>query len=313
MRLGFAGTPDFAARILDDLLRHDIKPVVVYTQPDRRAGRGRRMLQSPVKELAGGAGIEVRQPASLKQERLEALALDVLVVAAYGLLLPPHILRAPRYGCINVHASLLPRWRGAAPVERAIMAGDRVSGVTIMQMDEGLDTGPTYNRVEVAIPDDMTGSELEARLAEAGAEALRDCLSDLGRRQPQPQTGEPSYAAKLTAADAEIDWRRSARDIANQVRALAERMPATCRLDTARMKILAAEPAALEAAGATARPGTIAAVSKRAISVACGDGFLNIKLLKLDRGKGNPLTPAAAMNGFADLIQEGMRRESDPA
>jgi len=285
-------------------------PVVVYTQPDRPTGRGRKLRPSPVKQLALSHDIDVRQPRSLKRERIDEEQLDLLVVAAYGLLLPKHILDAPRFGCLNVHASLLPRWRGAAPVERAIMAGDRLTGVTIMQMDEGLDTGPMLARAEIAIDPSTTGPELEARLAEAGAALLRGCLERLGETVAEPQVGAATYAAKLTLDDAVVDWHRAAADIVNQVRALCGRMPATCRLGDARVRILTASGEPDEPVGdgpGRAPPGTILAASKSGILVRCGEGALRIEQLQLDRGKGKPVTAAAALNGFPELFAVGNR------
>lgn len=284
---------------------------MVYTQPDRPTGRGRKLRPSPVKQLAQTHGISVRQPRSLKLERIEDDGLDVLVVAAYGLLLPKHILEAPKFGCLNVHASLLPRWRGAAPVERAIMAGDRLTGVTIMLMDEGLDTGPTFDRAEVEIDPDMTGPELEARLAEAGSRLLRACLGRLDGAVAEPQSGEATYAAKLTPADAAVNWHREATTVANQVRALCGRLPATCHLGDVRVRILSAAAQPLTgpagAADTEAAPGTIVGATRSGIVVRCGVDALRIEQLQLDRGKGNPMSAAAALNGFPELFSIGNR------
>jgi methionyl-tRNA formyltransferase len=304
MRLAFAGTPEFAATILTDLIDHDLAPVMVYTQPDRPAGRGRRLVPSPVKAVALRAGIGIRQPRSLKHEALEPPDLDVLVVAAYGLLLPGHVLRAPRHGCVNVHASLLPRWRGAAPVERAIMAGDEVTGVSIMQMDEGLDTGPVFSRAELPISPECSGGELEAELAKLGAAALRECLAHLEDWAPEPQGAGASYAPKLSPADSEIDWTRPARRLADQVRALRDRQPARVRIGEVIVQVLESRPGIDEPRPDTA-PGTIVATSKRAITVACGEGVLEITRLKLNRGKGTPLDAAAALNGYRELFAPG--------
>lgn len=301
LRLGFAGTPDFAASILRHLIDQGLLPVVVFTQPDRPTGRGRKVGMSAVKQLAVEADLPLRQPVSLKDQELDC-DLDVLIVAAYGLLLPPHILQAPRFGCINVHASLLPRWRGAAPIERAIMAGDQVTGVTIMQMDEGLDTGPTYNRLEVAIETSTTGPELERTLAELGGRALTDCLRQLGEVAPEPQQGPATYAKKLTPSDSVIDWRQSARTIVNQVRALSGRMPATAMSAQVKIRILEAEaiPASQNLA-----PGEILNATKKGIIVACGDGALQITRLQLNRGKGTVIDAAAAINGYSEIFTAG--------
>jgi len=309
LRLGFAGTPDFAASILQHLLEQDYQPVVVFTQPDRPTGRGRKLGVSPVKQLAQEANLPLRQPASLKNELLD-LDMDVLIVAAYGLLLPAHILQAPRFGCINVHASLLPRWRGAAPIERAIMAGDRITGVTIMQMDEGLDTGPTFNRAEVAIEPTMSGLELEHALADLGGRALIDCLRQLGKVTPTPQQGQATYAKKLTSADSVIDWRQAVENIVNQVRALSGRMPASTTSKDIRIRILDAQ--AMPTAPGQA-PGTILSADKHGIAVACGEGALRVTRLQLNRGKGKAMDAAAAVNGYADIFTPGLILDECPS
>ena len=307
LRVGFAGTPQFAATILEYLINQDLIPVVVYTQPDRPSGRGRKFLSSPVKQLAESRNIPVRQPKSLKSETVD-VELDVLIVAAYGLLLPKHVLDAPRFGCINVHASLLPRWRGAAPVERAIMAGDQRSGATIMLMDEGLDTGPIFSSTEVAISPSMTGGELEALLAEVGARELAACLESLGSSTPEPQAGPATYADKLTAADATIDWTRPAVALGNQIRALTERMPASSKHDGLRIRILSAvaEPMPGNCKPERFLPGQIAQADKAGIVVVCGDGnVLTITELQLNRGKGKRMNAAAALNGYPELFKPG--------
>lgn len=310
LRLGFAGTPPFAATILAALLQR-YRPVVVYTQPDRPSGRGRRLLPSAVSALASTQGLPVRQPASLRgadeATALRALGLDVLVVAAYGLILPPSILQAPALGCINVHASLLPRWRGAAPIERAIMAGDEESGVCIMHMDEGLDTGPVYLCRRCPITPDTDGPSLESRLADLGAEALLTCLAQLPglEASPQPATGV-TYAAKLTDRDAKIDWERPAAEIQRQVRALCGRRPAYATSGSTRMNVLEAE---LLEISADAAPGTLIVANRTGIQVACGAGVLNIRRLRLNVGKGLPLTAADAVNGYGRLLAPGVRFE----
>jgi methionyl-tRNA formyltransferase len=307
-RIGFAGTPRFAATILKRLLQAGRRPCVVYTQPDRQAGRGRKMQPSAVKALALEHDIELRQPVSLRApEEAAALAafdLDVLVVAAYGLLLPPAILSVPRAGCINVHASLLPRWRGAAPIERAIMAGDIETGACIMQMDEGLDTGPVYLCERCPIEATMDAPALEARLADLGSNALLVCLNQLGDLVPVPQPNDgATYARKLTQADALIRWDRTAVDLHRQVRALTGRMPAFTSAGTTRVSIL--EAAMLDSPATPAAPGTVVAANSRGISVTCGSGLLNILRLQLNVGKGLPLSAADAVNGYARLFAVG--------
>lgn len=307
MRLGFAGTPVFACRILEALLQAGYRPAVVYTQPDRPSGRGRKQQPSAVKALAVAQGLPVRQPISLRPTEetaaLAAFQLDLLVVAAYGLILPQAILAAPRFGCINVHASLLPRWRGAAPIERAIMAGDSETGVCIMQMERGLDTGPVYLCRPCAITPDTDAPALEARLAVLGGEALLTCLDQLPELRPAPQATEGvTYASKLTRADAHIDWHRPAAAIERQVRALCGRLPPFTAIGAARLSVLEAQ-ALEQPAGAAA--GTIVAASSSGIRVACAEGTLNVTLLKLNLGKGQPLQPGDAINGYGGLFAIG--------
>lgn len=317
LRLGFAGTPDFAARILDALLAAGHRPVSVYCQPDRPAGRGRRLQPPPVKTLAEDHGLTVRQPASLRPpaeaERLAEDRLDVLVVAAYGQILPESILSVPRYGCINVHASLLPRWRGAAPIERAILAGDRETGVCIMQMERGLDTGPVLVRRRCPIEPGMGAEALEAHLAELGAAALLDCLSQPPPWQATPQAEDGvTYATKLTRADAVVRWGGSADAIARQVSALARRMPPVACIGEVQIRLLAAR-AEDQPAGDLA-PGTIIDAGCDGIRIACGSGVLRVEALQLNVGKGRPLRAADAVNGYAQLFAPGLRlRDGDQA
>ncbi len=247
LRVVFAGTPDFAASSLAAVLDSEHEVVAVYTQPDRPAGRGRKLTPSPVKQLAQGHGLPVYQPASLKdadaQAELAALNADVMVVVAYGLLLPQAVLDTPRLGCINVHASLLPRWRGAAPIQRAIEAGDSASGVTIMQMDAGLDTGAMLYEVRTPITSRTTGGDLHDRLAIQGANALVNVLdqldSDSLEATPQPEEGV-TYAAKLSKAEAELDFTQSAEQLARKIRAFNPWPVAWCTLGNDRLRLLMA-------------------------------------------------------------------------
>ncbi|MDH3642402.1 MAG: methionyl-tRNA formyltransferase [Gammaproteobacteria bacterium] len=315
LRIGFAGTPDFAAVILNALLAAQYNVVIVYTQPDRRAGRGRKLRPGPVKTLALEHHINVRQPPSLRNDEasdaLRECNLDVLVVAAYGLILPESLLGIPTHGCLNVHASLLPRWRGAAPVERAIMAGDEQTGVCIMQMDAGLDTGPVLAQAVCPIGDDTVGSELELALAELGANSLLECLDHLDTlpRQPQSDSGV-TYATKLSAADAAIDWGQPARTIHRQIRALRDRQPAQTYLQPASLhgevtiKIL--EARWLEDSS-DAGPGTIVSADRSGIHIACGEGMLSVQRLQLNQGKGRPLSAADAQNGYPELFTPGVQ------
>ena len=304
-RLAFLGTPDFAATSLNALIEAGRAPVCVYAQPPRPAGRGQQPQPTPVERRARAAGLEVRTPARLRDadaiRDFAALELDLAVVAAYGLILPPGILAAPRRGCVNLHASLLPRWRGAAPIQRALLAGDTVTGITLMQMDAGLDTGAMLRRVEVPIDPTTTGGELHDRLADAAARLLIDSLDDLiaGRltATPQPADGV-TYAAKIDRAELRIDWRRPAREIERIVRAFAPRPGAYAVLDGERIKVLAA--AVADGGG---DPGTL--LDDRLL-VACGEGAL--RLTRLQRAGRAPLDADALLRGFAPV--PGSRFES---
>jgi methionyl-tRNA formyltransferase len=300
LRVGFAGTPAFAATALTAILEAGFPVPLVLTQPDRPKGRGLKLVPSPVKSLATARGIPVLQPATLKSEAARApvveVALDVLVVAAYGLILPPPILAWPRFGCLNIHASLLPRWRGAAPIQRAVLAGDRETGITIMQMDAGLDTGPMIDVVRVAIaPRDTTGM-LESRLATVGGTAIVGTLARLARdgrvaTTPQPAEGS-TYAPKIAREEAEIDWRVSAAEIDRRIRAFDPSPGAFAVLDGDRVKFWRAEPvAASERAGV---PGTVLELDAAAMVVACGVGALRVLELQPAGGRRQPAGAFAA-------------------
>jgi methionyl-tRNA formyltransferase len=288
-RLAFMGTPDFAVAALDALIAggHDI--AAVYCQPPRQAGRGHKLQPSPVQRRAEEAGLAVRYPVRLTPEECAAFAaldLDVAVVAAYGLLLPQAALDAPRFGCINIHASLLPRWRGAAPIERAILAGDDETGVTIMRMEKGLDTGPMLLKERVPIAPHATAAGLRGDLAALGAQLAQLALDEIETLQPQSQPEDGvTYAKKLTREEERIDWTKPARVLERQVRAI----PSWFEAKDERIKLLAATPA--EASGA---PGT---VLDAAPTIACGDGAL--KLLKLQRPGRGPVEADAFLRGFA--------------
>ena len=306
-RIGFAGTPEFARTILEALIKGGYPPVVVYSQPDRRKGRGRKMLPSPVKALAVANEIPVETPGSLRkleaQEILEGYRLDLLVVAAYGLILPQPVLDAPTHGCLNVHSSLLPRWRGAAPVERAIMAGDTETGVALMQMEAGLDTGPVYCSATTSITDATEARELEQRLAALGSDLLLELLPRLEQATATPQAEEgATYASKLGPEDSQIEWQRSAIEINRQVRALRDRAPARSQHQDLTLQILAAVP---EPEPTTAAPGTILALSKRGLYIATGAGQLRITQAQINRGKGKPMSAADLANGYAELLAPG--------
>lgn len=302
----FAGTPEFAARILGGLLQRNLRPVLVLTGPDRRRGRGRRTSPCATKQLALAEGLAVRSPQSAAEAvaALDGPALDTVVVAAFGIILPRRFLEIPRYGCINVHASLLPRWRGAAPIERAIMAGDEETGVSIMHIDEGLDTGPILAQAKVPIGPASTGAKLSGRIADLGEELLGEVLPKLAAMEAKPQTGAATYAHKLTPQDAAADWRRPAAFLGRNIRALAQRMPVYGWLGDVRVQVLAAKP--ISAAG-NAPPGEILAANRQNILVACGEGALQLQAIRLSLGKGSVLGPAEAVNGFGQLFQPGAR------
>jgi methionyl-tRNA formyltransferase len=287
LRLGFAGTPQFAVPALDALVRSAHPVVAVFTQPDRPAGRGQALHLSAVKQRALELGIEVHQPPSFKTPDaaaiLQGLSLDGLVVVAYGLILPPAVLALPRLGCFNIHASLLPRWRGAAPIQRALLAGDRVTGVTIMRVDAGLDTGPMLARREVRIADRETGGTLHDRLGVLGAELIVDTLNavaDQGvREEAQPEAGV-TYAEKIRKAEALIDWRQDAASILRQVRAFNPWPVAETQWQGAQLRVWDAELAGV-GAGMRSDPGAVIAASNDGIDVACGGGVLRILRLQL--------------------------------
>ncbi len=309
LRIVFAGTPDFAAHHLHTLLAGPHQLVGVYTQPDRPAGRGKKLHASPVKKLALEHELPVFQPATLKSEEalaeLAALNADIMVVVAYGLLLPKAVLDTPRLGCINVHASLLPRWRGAAPIQRAIEAGDAESGVTIMQMDVGLDTGDMLVKATCPILATDTAGELHDRLAELGGPALLSALEQLasGTAQPQAQDNSLStYAPKITKAEAALDWRRPAAELARQVRAFNP-FPVchTRRTDSAdTIRVWGAE-ALPENSSET--PGTLVSVADTSINVACSEGQLQLTRLQLPGKKA--LSVADLLRGRAGLFTVG--------
>ena len=271
MKIVFMGTPEFSVPVLEALAaRHEV--VAVYCQPPRPAGRGKALRPSPVEARAEAMGLPVRHPASLKapevQAEFAALGADLAVVVAYGLILPRGVLAAPRLGCLNIHASLLPRWRGAAPVQRAIWAGDAETGVCIMQMEAGLDTGPVLLREALAIGPEETAGALAARLSALGARLIVAALEHLPALAAVPQAAEgASYAAKIDKAEARIDWARSAAEIARQVRALSPAPGAWCDVSGERVKVLRARPVA--GAGV---PGTVLG----GFSVACGTGALEV-------------------------------------
>ncbi|NJD07210.1 MAG: methionyl-tRNA formyltransferase [Methylococcaceae bacterium] len=289
MKIIFAGTPEFAVPSLQALLDSPYPVVAVYTQPDRPAGRGRKLPPSPVKQLAQRHGIPILQPESLKPEaEQEALRLwdaDLMVVAAYGLILPKTVLAIPRLGCINVHASLLPRWRGAAPLQRAIAAGDGETGVTIMVVEPKLDSGPMLSKISLAILPGETAGELHDRLAHAGAKALAEILPAVADRtapaEPQDEA-LVTYAEKLDKAEAELDWGQPAAVLERRVRAYNPWPVAQTSLDGEAMRIWRAE---VVAGSASQPPGGIEPGNGKTLDVATGDGMLRILELQMPGGK----------------------------
>lgn len=303
MRIVFAGTPEFAVSSLRAAARHH-EVVAVYTQPDRPAGRGRGLSPSPVKLEAVARGIPVYQPESLKdaasQQQLRDLQPDLMVVVAYGLILPRAVLAIPTYGCWNVHASLLPRWRGAAPIQRAIQAGDAQTGVCLMQMEAGLDTGPVLLQQALPISATDTGGQLHDKLAELGAQVLADGLGLLRAglkpvAQPQPADGV-TYAHKLDKAEARLDWRQDAAALARTVRAFNPWPIAEAQLAGERVRIHGA--VALDDNAGLA-PGTVIAAAREGIDIACGQGALRLRVLQREGGKA--ITAADYLNARRDL------------
>ncbi len=290
LRLVFAGTPEFAASHLKALIESEHQLLAAYTQPDRPAGRGKTLRASPVKELAESAGIAVLQPDTLRsaqaQVNLADLAPDLMVVVAYGLLLPEEILALPKLGCLNVHASLLPRWRGAAPIQRAIEAGDDRTGVSIMQMDAGLDTGPVLATAECAIAPRANAAELLQELAKLGPKALLSVLADIeaARAQATAQDDtQANYAHKLEKAEAAIDWQRDALTLDRQVRAFNPFPICYSYMGEERVRIWQARPIISEQS--LADSGEIVRTDSDGIHVACGRGVLVIEALQLAGGK----------------------------
>ncbi len=313
MKVAFAGTPEFAARALEAIIAAGYPLPLVLSQPDRPAGRGMKLVASPVKQAALAAGIPIDQPEKLRSEvqraALAACEPDVLVVAAYGLLLPGEVLEMPRLGCINIHASLLPRWRGAAPIHRAIEAGDAETGITIMQMDEGLDTGPMLLRRALAIsPEDTTGT-LHDRLASLGAVMIVEALDALENgglpAEPQPDEGV-TYAAKISKAEAAIDWRRPAVEIECRVRAFDPFPGALTRMGDTQVKVwrTAVEQAEGEA-------GTVLSAADDGIVVACGEQALRLTVLQKPGSR--RLAAGEFLHGFPVSAGERLGDEPDQA
>lgn len=305
LRVVFAGTPDFAVPGLKACLDAGTDVVAIYTQPDRPAGRGRKLAPSPVKQAALAAGIPVEQPPSLKaadvQQRLRDYQPDLVVVIAYGLMLPRAVLAIPRLGCWNVHASLLPRWRGAAPIQRALLAGDSDTGVCLMRMEAGLDTGPVLLQRRTPITPDDTGGSLHDRLAALGAELLHAALARARAGETLPESPQAAagatYAHKLDKAEARLDFTQPVLWLERKVRAFNPWPVAECDLAGERVRVWSAGVHTV--AAVAAQPGDVVAASKFGIDVACGDGVL--RLLTLQRAGGRVITAADYLNARPEL------------
>jgi len=309
LRVIFAGTPEFAATALETLIKNNVDIIAVYTQPDRPAGRGRQLKASPVKEIAIKQAIPVYQPVNFKQaediDTLIKLNADLMIVAAYGLILPVNILMAPKQGCINIHASLLPRWRGAAPIQRAILAGDKQTGITIMQMDKGLDTGDMLLTRTCEISDTDTGSSLHDKLAALGASAIIEALELLQANHLKPikqDDTQACYAHKLNKEEALINWQQPAEQIARQVRAFNSWPVAQTHFNDNMVRVWQATAQENSAINSTSlNPGKIVAVNKNGIQVFCRQGILNITELQLAGAR--RMAVKDLLNGKPDLFQ----------
>lgn len=311
LKILFAGTPDFAAHYLQVLLDSEHEVIAVYTQPDRPAGRGKKLTPSPVKKLALANNLSVEQPVSLKgeedQQQLASYRADVMVVVAYGLLLPQAVLDIPAHGCLNVHASILPRWRGAAPIQRAIEAGDQTTGVTIMQMDKGLDTGDMLAKVFCDITDDETTLTLHDKLMHLGEPALLDVLQQIqkGDLSPQKQDDKDAcYAEKITKEEAQINWQDSIENITQKIRAFNPFPVAYSFYNEQRIKIYAAKIFENNQKNISEKaPGEIISSEEDVLIVACDNGAIAIKTLQIPNKKA--LSFKELKNGHADFFKAG--------
>lgn len=301
MKVVFAGTPDFAAGYLSTLIESDHEIVAVITQPDKPGRRGKTLVPSPVKKVAVEARLTVLQPDKLNPADLDGIAADVMIVVAYGQILKSSVLELPQFGCINVHASLLPRWRGAAPIQRALLAGDARTGVTLIQMDAGLDTGNMLATCPIDILSTDTSSNLLQKMSEVGHPLLLDILEQVYHQTLTPivqNDDDSTYAKKINKAEALIDWQLSAKAIDRQIRAFNPDPIAFTFLAGQRVKIHEATPVT-NAGGA---PGELLSLSKSGLMVGCGEGSLLIKRLQLPLGKGSVLNGNDMMNGYTDHL-----------
>lgn len=308
----FAGTPDFAARHLQALINSHHNVIAVYTQPDRPAGRGKKLTASPVKELAVSHNIPVYQPGSLRkepaQQELAALNADIMVVVAYGLILPKVVLDTPRLGCINVHGSILPRWRGAAPIQRALWAGDKETGVTIMQMDVGLDTGDMLLKTYLPIEDEDTSATLYEKLAQQGPDALLQALEGLANGTLTAEKQDEAlanYAEKLSKEEARLDWSKSATQLWQEVRAFNPWPVSYFEHQGNTIKVWQTQVSTTS----NAAPGTIISASKKGIEVATGDGVLTLLSMQLPGKK--PLSVADILNARGDWFTPNTRLNNE--
>lgn len=307
LRIVYAGTPEIASTILQQLLVADENIVALYTQPDKPAGRGRKLTMSPVKVLGLKHGIDLFQPASLKdldaQQQLQALRPDLMIVMAYGLILPQAVLDIPTLGCINIHTSLLPRWRGAAPIQRAILAGDKKTGVSIMQMEAGLDTGPVIYQDAIDITENETSQSLHDKLASVGGSAILHTLQLLREDRWQPTNQDDvdaCYAAKIDKTEAHIDWQQTAVAIERQIRGFYPWPVAYTTLADQRLRIYQGK---VLAENSDQPPGTIIGVAPSGLSVATGQGMLQLQRVQLPGGK--PLAIKDLLNAYQDKFSLG--------
>ncbi|MDH1315274.1 methionyl-tRNA formyltransferase [Shewanella xiamenensis] len=309
----FAGTPDFAARHLQALINSHHNVIAAYTQPDRPAGRGKKLTASPVKELALAHNIPVYQPGSLRkepaQQQLAALNADIMVVVAYGLILPKVVLNTPRLGCINVHGSILPRWRGAAPIQRALWAGDKETGVTIMQMDVGLDTGDMLLKTYLPIEDDDTSASLYEKLAQQGPDALLQALEGLANGTLAAEKQDEAlanYAEKLSKEEARLDWTKSATQLWQEVRAFNPWPVSYFEHQGNTIKVWQTQ---VSTTSSNAAPGTIISASKKGIEVATGDGVITLLSMQLPGKK--PLSVADILNARGEWFTPNTRLNNE--
>ena len=305
LKIIFAGTPKFAAAHLETLLKTQHNICLVLTQQDKESGRGRKIKKSEVKELARKHNLPLLQPETLKdrliQDELRDFDADLMVVAAYGLLLPKEVLEIPKYGCINVHASLLPRWRGAAPIQRAIMEGDDKTGITIMQVDEGLDTGAMLLKGECSIEAEDTAKDVHDKLVQIGPDLLAKVLEQMQNNalNPEKQSEQGAcYAKKIEKEDAKIDWHKEAETLLREIRAFSPWPISYCRFEKQRVRILKAS--VIDASVQTLLPGTITKKDDEGIRVATGEGLLNIELLQFPGKK--PLEVAEVLRGKGKMF-----------